>query len=33
MLKKVKNYFTNNLEVIAMGLAAASGNDIRPYID
>ena len=33
MLKMVKRYFENNLEVIAMGLAVASGNDIRVYID
>lgn len=33
MFKRVRKYFENNLETIAMGLAAANGNDVRSYID
>ena len=33
MFKMIKNYFSNNLESIARGMAAMSGNDIRAYID
>lgn len=32
MLNRVKNYFKNNIESIAMGLAVLSGSDIYPYI-
>ena len=33
MFNKVKNYFENNMEAIAMGLAMVSGNDFLPFID
>lgn len=33
MFKMIKNYFSNNLESIARGMATISGNDIRAYID
>lgn len=33
MFRMMKNYFTNNLESIARGMAAISGSDIRVYID
>ncbi len=33
MFNKVKNYFENNMESIAMGLAMVSGNDFLPFID
>lgn len=33
MFKKARKFWENNMEAIAMGLAVASGNDIRAYID
>ena len=32
MLNKVKKYFENNMESIAMCLAMISGNDFYPFI-
>lgn len=33
MFNKVKNYFKDNMESIAMGLAYVSGNGNVPHID
>lgn len=33
MFKKARKFFENNMNSIAMGLAVATGSDIRPYID
>lgn len=33
MFNKAKNYFKNNVECIAMGLAAVYGTDFLPFID
>lgn len=31
MFKKARKFFENNMESIAMGLAAVSGNDYIPF--
>ena len=33
MLNKMKNFFANNLEAIASGLAYVYGSDNRTFID
>jgi len=33
MFKKFKNYFVENIDVIAAGMAVASGSDYRPFIE
>lgn len=32
MFKKIKNYFSENLDTIVTNLALANGVDIRPYL-
>lgn len=33
MFRKIRKYFAENIDTIAMGLAFVSGTDIRNYID
>lgn len=33
MFKKIKNYYKNNLETIAVSMAVVSGGDCSRYMD